>query len=639
MSAAEKRIKLIVEWIESHPGTLKNVKKKMAELATAHMRATFAIKKNIPAGAAQEASLKSLEGVYEKHRSQIMRNILGYKLYQEAMEGMKTRTQAAAGWMGKWGAKVQKTGRQVGIYGFIVSYALRQIMRISRQLFTFFKQLFKISADFGAALEKVSFGAALLESQGLATSETLDFLADAQDSLVEYGPTLMALWEGFEAVFTAAAVSIMVKLIPSLTELLDRLAEILAREDVQDMIVALIDAFIELAHALLDAAPEILEMAQYFTDLLVSATPLIRVFAPMIPVILALGAAMFLLGPIFSVVGALMQVISVVMSVGLVPILGMLLPIIIAVTAAILVFATVFKVLSSFMDPAHALIIAIVAAIVTFIAVLWLILPLFAGLGAAGTAAAPGIVAVGGAVGAAGAAATPAIPIILALGVAILMAGAGFLLAGVGVMLAVDALIKLAQNLKILIPLVPVVIGLGAGLFVLAAAGIAMLPGAVGVLAMSVSMLALSVSMVALTAALWGLVAAAEAFEAAGGVVKDIVGGITGGINALGNALGALCFKHATPMAEEFAKTLTDVQGELVGTQMEVKETAEALKKPMRGAIGVEGELGEGIEGGPQEITIYSTVTIENVTGIADLDLVEEAANRGIGEALRRRRP
>lgn len=58
------------------------------------------------------------------------------------------------------------------------------------------------------------------------------------------------------------------------------------------------------------------------------------------------------------------------------------------------------------------------------------------------------------------------------------------------------------------------------------------------------------------------------------------------------------------------------------------------INSAMGGMGGMDGGLGGA---GVQHITIHSTIMIENVSGIADLEMVEDASNRGISEAMRRR--
>jgi len=500
---------------------------------------------------------------------------MGFKLYQESMEGMKTKTQAMGRTFSAWGKKIQKGGRQIGIYGFIVSYALRQIMRVSRQLFTFFKQLFKISADFGAALEQVAFGAALLESQGLATSETLDFLASAQDLLIEYGPTLMALWEGFEAVFTAAAAAVMVQLIPSMTTLLNKLAELLAREDVIDLVARLIDGFIELALALIEVAPEILQMATFFTDLLVSAIPLIQLFAPFIPLILALGAAMFILGPIFSVIGAVMQVVG--------PIAAFLGGVLSHLTAIVAVGGTVvggFTITLGTLIPIIGIVIAAIIAIYLiwkhwgeivewFRGVLRPLQPLFNALVGLGRAIWKVITAVAN--------------IFYQLGRIV------FELIRIALTPLVDALRPVWEWLKTVHHIMSVF----------------------------------------LAPILDKITGAVKWLTDALNTLGNILGGVGDFLGGIADALGLLCFAHVAPMVETFSESLE----EATARAGDMRRALYGLRGGLRGAefgeIGMGGGLGEGgVGGGRGPITFEQSIVIDMTGAIisSDMDL-DEIAN------------
>jgi hypothetical protein len=174
-------------------------------------------------------------------------------------------------------------------------------------------------------------------------------------------------------------------------------------------------------------------------------------------------------------------------------------------------------------------------------------------------------------------------------------------------------------------------------MFGIAAAGIAMLPAAVGVVAMAVALLALSVSVVALAGAIKALVDAAKAFESVGKTVKDLVGGLSGVLGGLSTALKGLCFRHATPMAETFNKTLQDTQGQAITAASTVEGLASSLRTVRATEAGVGGGATAGGSSGPQYITVSAPISVGNISAEIDLDRVTDSVSRGIANAFTRR--
>lgn len=92
-----------------------------------------------------------------------------------------------------------------------------------------------------------------------------------------------------------------------------------------------------------------------------------------------------------------------------------------------------------------------------------------------------------------------------------------------------------------------------------------------------------------------------------------------------GNSIGTMVDKDLTPAIEKLAR-FNEALNQL--------STANVAIGDVGGGLGMDGALGGAVT---QHITIHSTVVIENVSGIADLEMVEDASNRGISEAMRRR--
>jgi hypothetical protein len=113
----------------------------------------------------------------------------------------------------------------------------------------------------------------------------------------------------------------------------------------------------------------------------------------------------------------------------------------------------------------------------------------------------------------------------------------------------------------------------------------------------------------------------------------DITEGQREALEVLIKALQELCFRHAAPMVESFTNTLKSSREETDMMTESVWELTSALK-----AVGSPG-IGFGVGGGPQYVTVYSYVDIETVSGTVDLEQVQQAVNRGIADALRRRLP
>lgn len=130
----------------------------------------------------------------------------------------------------------------------------------------------------------------------------------------------------------------------------------------------------------------------------------------------------------------------------------------------------------------------------------------------------------------------------------------------------------------------------------------------------------------------------ADAFSgvsSAGKTLTDTLGGIA-------KALGSLCFIHVAGYVETFNNNLTEANRTMEETLSNLGAMRSELSSipghggmPTLGAPGTPGTTGEIV----QHITVYATVHIGSVTGVADLDYVTEAVNKGIAEALRRRLP
>lgn len=580
--AATKRLSLILEWLEEHPERYKKVQDKIKGLNLQYAKVQKAMLPLARTSAEEKRMTEALTEVKAKETLQMVGKHKNLKRMSDAIGLMIKRQDQAKNRLAKWSKSLMAAGWRVGW----LSYRLVAIGRILMRWMTApVKKTISILENWEKSLDKVAMTLGLLEARGLASSEMTDFLRKTLEKLPEVGLDFQAAMGALESVLIGIAVDVA----PILTDVLLQLAE------------ALLDVWNNVSPVLIPALEDLKN----------------TVLPPLLDLIREMGPAI-IMGFVEGVK------VAVPLLIGLLNVLKPFLPIIAGIIGFLLPFAPLLILVGTalyFLSP-------ILLAVAFGLKVLSLILP----------AASGGIIAMGTAVGTAGAAAAPAIPLILALGAAVLMAGAGFLMAGAGVMLAVHALILLGTNLKIIAPLVPVLLGIAAGMLGIAAAGIAMLPAAIGVGAMAVAILGLSASMIALAGAIWALVAAAQAFEAVGGIVRDVVGGITGALGGLGDALGFLCFKHAIPQAEAFASALEQSNREISSTIQDVSTLSSALREIPEAGIGGVGGVGEIAGPLTQYITIEAPIMIESVSAEVDLDAVQDAVNKGIAESLRRRR-
>jgi len=533
----------------------------------------------------------------------------------------------------------QRLIRSVTRFGFRIGWFAYRLVMIGRIIIRWMQRpiqrMIDVMRNWERSLEEIMFGMALLELEGLATGETLSLLERIMEELPDVGMQVQGMMSLVTALFALAGTTVMRELVPAFVRLLEVIMKVWSSMETQLIVVIrdLIDrvlpvlirlieeagpAFIiGIAQGLATVIPMIVEFLHSIRGLMPYISRLIGFLIPLAPVMVAIGTALYFVGPVMEAIAASLKILAALaglLHLSLVPLAS-------AIGAAVIAFLL----LKDIMGPIPALFASLAVGIGTYLIVMKLVTLVLAKVTALGLTAAPAIKGLGVAIGAAGAAAIPAIPVMLALGGMAVMIGAGFYLAGHGIMMAVGAIIQLIGEASAMVELAPAIVAVGVALGGLAVSGLALIPAALAIGGTAIAMYSLAGAVTALAGALITLSVAAETFNRVGGVVHGLVGSLTGAFHGLAGAIGALCFEEVTPSVKEYSRTLRD---------------ALTLTREMRrevGELGVGlGPAGRGRTAGPQYITIYPSITIGEVTGVADLEMVQEAVSRGLSEALRR---
>jgi len=639
---AETRHQLLLTWLEENPEVPVYVRRKLDDLYDSFTRTSLTLDRLGIKGKEQDVVFRGLQEAYWQTRVKTAQLDPGFRMLTTALDIQARKAEESRKRLELFGKSVSRAGMRIGW----LAYRLVMVGRIMLRWFTApIRRATALIKDWERTLVDTAFALGFLASKGYLSAEAQEFLREAMEKLPEAGMTLqsiLTILQSALAYLAAVAVSELIKGLVGLAETMMRMAkeaepvllplfkkfsEILAEISglIERVGISALESFVR---GILDVVDGIVWLLDVIEPILPSLAHLLGLAVGLSPVLVALGTAFYFLSPALMAAGSLLAWFS---TTALAPLLPLITGVAVAVTAAV----AVFRWLERIIGPIPALIAAIAAAFAVALVTFKLVTVALAALGTAGAAVSPGLVALGTSMGMAGGLAAPAIPIILALAAAALAVGAAFLMAGTGVKMASEGLTLLLTSLLNLSPAIPSLFEAAAGLTAIAVAGLTLIPAMLGLIGASAGLFALATGITALASSIMALVAAAEAFEKVGGVVEGIIGGIAGAVNWLGGALAALCFRHATPMAKRFGETLGAVEEQTKGLTEDVTKLGEGLK----GLRGV--EMGVGGPGGSpearQEITVYSTISIGTVTGVADLDLVREAANKGIAEALRRR--
>jgi len=639
---AETRHQLLLTWLEENPEVPVHVRRKLDDLYGSFARTTMMLGKLGIKGREQDAVFRGMQEAYWQTRVKAGQLDPGFRMLTASLDMQSRKAEEGRKRLELFGRALFRAGMRVGW----LAYRLVMIGRIVLRWFTDpIRRGISLLKDWERTLVDTAFALGFLASRGYLSAEAQEFMLKVMGKLPEAGMTLqsiLALLQTALVYLAAVAVSKLTGGLVRLGETMLRMAEraepvLLPLFESINKVLAEISGLIErvgipalesFVRGILDVVGGIVWLLGVIEPILPHLAYFIGLAAGLSPILIAIGTALYFLSPALMAAGSLLSWLATTA-------LAPLLPILIAVVAAITAAVAVFKWLEGTIGPIPALIAAVAAAFTVGLVTFKLATIALAALGGVGAVVSPALVAVGTAMGTAGALAMPVIPIILALAAAALAVGAAFLMAGIGVKMASEGLILLLASLLTLSPAIPSLFVAAAGLTAIAAAGLTLIPAMFGLIGASAGLFALATGITALASSIMVLVAAAEAFERVGGVVEKIVGGVAGAVSWLGGALAALCFRHAIPMAKRFGETLDTVEEQTRGLTEDVTRLGEGLK----GLRGV--EIGAGSPGGGpearQEITIYSTISIGTVTGVADLDLVREAANKGIAEALRRR--
>jgi len=642
---AERRFELALRWMEENPDIPDKVAVKIQNLYSGFAKASTSLSKLGFTGKQNDVVFKGLQEQYRGNVAEATKGDIGFKLLSDTLDAQAKQAAATRQHWEKFGRSIRNTGVRLGWLGYRMTIVGRMMLKWLEMPI---KKVTDTLKNWQKTMGDTARTLGLLEATGLGTAVTLASLRDILTKLPTVGLKFEAAMGALEAIWARIAVDIGPILIDSLMSVANAFFEmwnqvsptlIPALQELADRILpplldllksagpALIEGFV---NGLTFTVPLLVNLLDALKPILPTVATLIGAILPLAPLLIAIGTAAYLISPVLMSLGS---IITFLAGTALAP----LIPIVAAAVAAIATAVGIFLALKDVIGPIPAMIVAVVSGFLVGMGVFYAVSAAISAIGAAGAAASPGIVAIGGAVGAAGAAATPAIPIILALSVAALAVGAAFLMAGAGVMMACQGLVYLLTNLMALAPAIPYLFTCAAGLMAIAVAGWALIPAMLGLVGASAGLIAMSVGITALAASIWALVAAVTAYKAVADTAKGITDALSGAVNWLGSALSGLCFKHAVPMAEAYNKTLLESAEQTQSLTEDVDSLGKNLKALPAAEVGVAGGAA-GAGAGTQYITVYPNISIGNVSAEVDLDKITDAVNKGIAESLRRRK-
>jgi len=285
---SERKIELILEWIERNPAKFKAVRDKVDDLGTATKAAYRTVASGLKTEDQVQAAQAATADSYTNALDAVLSTVPSYKMAKDIQQRMARQAMATQVQIFKLGERIRKAGRQIGFFGWIISYAARSMVRQLTQVLNWFIKLIKVTADWPESLEKVAVAMGLLQSQGLLSADMADLLSQTMQRLIKDGPKFQALWAGFEALFIAFASILTSNVLPSLTELLNTLAEFLTRKDVQDLIARIGEQMVKLAESIIPALPNLMQVVSILLDVANALSPLMPLILPLIPIIMVL---------------------------------------------------------------------------------------------------------------------------------------------------------------------------------------------------------------------------------------------------------------------------------------------------------------------------------------------------------------
>jgi len=304
---AERRLQLIIEWLEQNPRVYADVFKRITNLNKSYEGAKAFLIDTTKSADEQAGTFAALKDTYADNLTQIVRTDRGFRIVQDSLRKQEEAANASRKRWDLLSKRVINFGKQMGFIGWVSSFALRTLMRIATSAFKTLFDLVELTADWPTSIEKVYTAMALLESQGMLTAKTEQMLAGTIEDLTTIGPQAEAATAGLEAAKIRLATIISTTLTPALVNFINRLADILARTDVQIMLMNLGSAFGNLLLAIIPVIPILVPLITGFVKLLNALSPLFPVLIPLAAIIFTLGLVIQALGPVITIVGIILE--------------------------------------------------------------------------------------------------------------------------------------------------------------------------------------------------------------------------------------------------------------------------------------------------------------------------------------------
>ena len=601
----ERIVSVVVEWISRFPEVAKETEKKLEKMVTGVDRARQAL---IPYARTEKEQLRLQRYATESAQEmgyRILRTDAGFRIFSDALERNQNRLMETRKRLERFSGKLMTAGWRIGWLSF-------RLVMMGRGIMQWFQKPIQLAikslSEWDKSLGTVATSMGLLQATGMLTSGMADFLTSTMEKLPDVGLRFQAAMGELQSVL----IGIVVEAGEPLIEILHEVA--LALLDVWNEVKpTLIPALQELANTVLPplldilrdvgpavviglvegirtAIPIITGLLKVLTPILPTLARLVGFLLPFAPLLLAVGTAMYFLSPILMGLSASMSALS-----GVIGFLSGTFGI--CSTAAGGLGIAIGGVTIAF-APFLAIVLAIAGAVVAIILIWQHWGEIVAWFQSVLAPLAPLLNALQGLFGAIWNVLTGVAKIFYNVGRII------FELIRIAITPLLDALKPVFDFLHNLFK--PILDAIGRAFEI--------------------------------------VTTAIKVFTDALNVVGSVLHGVGDFLGGIANALGGLCFRHATPDVEKFTESLVKSNKEMgrtIGDLDSMRKGLEAIEStPV--AVGVTGIAGRAAGAGiEKEVTQYMDisvdVTIGTVAGVADLDLVTEAVNKGVAEALRRR--
>lgn len=325
MATRQRRLEIVIAWMQQHPGVVRNVQTQLRSLAGSYGFLRRNVGQLNLTQAEQATFMEQLTTAYQQMRVAAgARTATTVKLLNKALQGTTKAIQEGTAAGGGIAGAFRRMGFRVGWLGFRLAILGRMILRMAIQPI---KGLHKTILDWETGIENAALALAL-QAAGMG---------EAGMSAEELRATMLAIPEAAFAVKTAMLglqttwMQLAVDNAPALIAILSTLQDIL--EGTGGVIIT----------SMIAALSDVLPLVSGFLNLLKPLAPLLGTISAALlllsPFLIGIGMAMFMLQPIMLLVNSGILASTIAIG-GMTIALGPLLLAIAAISAALLILYT-----------------------------------------------------------------------------------------------------------------------------------------------------------------------------------------------------------------------------------------------------------------------------------------------------------